>query len=89
MTKCVKLYLRKGCIGMDKLKLPEVPEIIGGNVIVPKTVWEGLVRYISLMQKTINAQSEELAKQSNRIQKVESAAVELAKAVGGIYNALS
>lgn len=74
---------------MIEFKVPEVPELPGGNVIVSKKVWNDVLSYIRDLQRALNNQANELVLQSQRISKVESNSAELAKALGGIYDALS
>jgi len=71
------------------LKLPEVPELSGNNVVVSKDVWNALVQYINLMQRTINVQANEVLLLNTRTSKLEQNVATLAKALGGIYDANS
>lgn len=74
---------------MAPLKLPEVPEIFGNNVVVSKEVWNTLIQYVNLMQRTINVQANEILLLNTRMSKTEQNVATLAKALGGIYDANS
>ena len=72
---------------MSELRLPDVPEVIGNNVIVKKEVWDALVRYLVTVQNTVNAQAAAIESIERRVSQSEKNNAELAKAVlGGLYN---
>ena len=74
---------------MYSLKIPEVPVTSGNTVVVPKDVWDLLVKYLVQVEKALNAQADELVLQSQRLSRIEGDSANLAKALGGIYDAIS
>ena len=43
---------------MIELYLPDLPPVVGGNVIVPSEVWDKLMQYLNAMRERINTQAD-------------------------------
>lgn len=71
---------------MLPLKLPEVPEILGSNVIVPKQLWETIVNYLEEMRKVVNAQADTLNEVSKKANLAIKNTETLAEALEDLYH---
>lgn len=71
---------------MLPLKLPEVPEILGSNVIVPKQLWESIVNYLEEVRKVINAQADTLNEVSKKANLAIKNTETLAEALEDLYH---
>lgn len=70
---------------MLKMYLPNVPPLMGGNVIIPNKVWVELVDYINTMRDTINTQADTIVSMRKELDTATSNIQSLAKALGGLY----
>lgn len=70
---------------MLKMYLPNVPPLMGDNVIVPNKVWVSLVDYINIMRDTINAQADTIVSMRKELGRATGNIQRLAKALGGLY----
>jgi hypothetical protein len=71
---------------MLPLKLPEVPEILGSNVIVPKQLWETIVNYLEEVRKVVNAQADTLNEVSKKANLAIKNTETLAEALEDLYH---
>lgn len=70
---------------MLKMYLPNVPPLMGDNVIVPNKVWVDLVNYINTMSDTINTQADTILSMRKELSTATGNVQKLAQALGGLY----
>lgn len=71
---------------MSDLRLPSLPPVVGGNVIVSNEAWTALVKYLRTVQTVVNSQSAQLAEITKELSQCRAHIATIAEALGGIYN---
>lgn len=81
---------------LDNLKLPALPELNAGYIVVQKEAWTTLTEYVRLQTSTINALTDTVKSlenlcnlravaTDNRLQRLEHELAEIAQALEGVY----
>lgn len=71
---------------MQELKVPQLPEVLGNNVMLPNDVWKTLVEYLNTTRAAVNAQANSIEFLTSEILKLRKDVRTLAEILGGMYD---